>query len=139
MHKFNSAAFTALGLGAAFAVSLAISATPAGASAASKLKTYDTNKDGTLDLKEVTAGAGSTFDRLNKDKDDTLDMQELHGRLSKKEFAAGDPDKDKTLTKAEYIVIVTRAFNAANKDKDGTLDLKELKTKDGLILVRLLK
>lgn len=139
MQKSMRLLFTAFGLCAALALSLAVSTSAVDASAVSKLKTYDLDKDGTLDVKEVTAAAEATFDALDKDRDGTLDIKELQGRLSKKEFAAGDPDHDKTLTKAEFVAIVLAAFKAADTDGDGTLDAKESKSEPGLAVVRLLK
>ena len=133
MQKSIRLVFTAFGLCAALSLSLAMSTSAVDASAASKLKTYDLDKDGTLDIKEVTAAAEATFDALDKDKDGTLTIAELQGRLSKAEFAAGDPDHDKTLTKAEFVAIVLAAFKAADADGDGTLDAKELKSKAGLV------
>ena len=115
MQKSIRLLFTAFGLCGALTVSLAMSTSAVDASAASKLKTYDSDKDGTLTIAE------------------------LQGRLSKTEFAAGDPDHDKTLTKAEFVAIVLAAFKAADTDGDGTLDAKELKSKAGLVVVRLLK
>lgn len=131
-------AVSAIGLCAVLGLPLCVS-TGAQASAASKLKAYDTDKDGTIDLKEVTAGAGTTFDALDKDKDGTIDSKELQGRLSNKELAADDPDHDKTLSKDEYTAAVTAAFKAADKDNDGSLDEKELKTPAGQVILRLLK
>lgn len=139
MRKATRLVFSAVGLSATLGLSMAAFTSAAEASAASKLKHYDTDHDGTLDLKEVTAGAGATFDALNKDKDGTVDIKELQGRLSKSDFAAADPDHDKTLTKDEYVAAVVKAFKAADPDHDGTLDIKELKSKPGGTVVRLLK
>jgi len=139
MRKSVRLLFTAVGFCATLGLSVGAFTSAADASAASKLKTYDADHDGTLDLKEVTAAAGTTFDALNKDKDATLDMKELQGRLSKAGFAAADPDHDKTLTKEEYTAAVVKAFKAADTDGDGTLDAKELKSKAGLVVVQLLK
>jgi Ca2+-binding EF-hand superfamily protein len=113
--------------------------TAAYASAESKLKAYDSDHDGTLDEKEVTAAAGTTFDALDTDHDGTLTIKELQGRLSKADFKAGDPDNDKTLSKDEFVAIVVKAFKSADPDSDGTLDAKEMKSKAGLVVVRLLK
>lgn len=100
---------------------------------------FDTDNDGTVDLKEVKKAASTLFDKLDRDHDGTLDKRELAGRLSAKELAAADPDHDGTLTKDEYLAVVEQRFNAANPDDDGTLDAKELGTKAGQALVRLLR
>jgi EF hand len=99
---------------------------------------FDTDKDGTVDLAEAKKAAGATFDRLDADKDGTVTIKELQGRLSRKEFAAGDPDHDKTLTKDEYFAIVEQRFKAADPDNDGTISEAEFDTKAGRALSRLL-
>jgi len=103
-----------------------------------QLKGLDTNSDNTLDLNEAKAAATLLFDKLDTDKDGTLTAKDLQGRLSKDEFAAGDPDKDGTLTHDEYIAIVENRFGAANPDADGTIDCKEAQSKAGHDLLRLL-
>ena len=80
MRKTMRLLFTAVGLSAACGFSIATFTTAADASAASKLKTYDTDHDGTLDLKEVTAGATTAFNALEKDHDGTLDLKELKSK-----------------------------------------------------------
>ena len=35
-----------------------------------------------------------------------MSIKELHGRLSRKDFAAADSDHDRTLTKDEYLAVV---------------------------------
>ena len=99
---------------------------------------FDTDKDGTVDLAEAKNAAGATFDRLDTDKDGTLTIKELQGRLSRKEFAAGDPDHDKTLSKDEYLAIVERRFKAADPDNDATISEAEFRTPAGRALLRLL-
>lgn len=99
----------------------------------------DTDSDGTIDLKEVQAVAGATFDKLEKDADGTLDKKELKGRISKADMKDADPDNDGTLDKKEYLGVVQALFTLADPDKDGTLDAKELKSKAGKALVNLLK
>ena len=103
------------------------------------LKIVDQDNDGTIDLNEVNKAAGAVFDKLEKDKDGTLTVKELQGRLSRKDFAAGDPDKDKTLTKDEYLTIVAGRFKAADPDGEGTVDCREAKSRAGRALMRLLK
>ena len=78
------------------------------------------------------------FDKLDTDKDGTLDVKELKGRLSRKDFAAADPDKDKTLTKDEYLAAVEKRFKAADPDNDGTVSAAEFRTASGQALARLL-
>lgn len=101
-------------------------------------KAIDPDNDGKLELNEAKEAATKLFDKLEKDKDGTLTVKELQGRLSKKDFAAGDPDKDKTLTKDEYLAIVESRFKAANP-ADGKLDCKKAKSEAGHELLRLLK
>lgn len=103
------------------------------------LNAINPDNDGTIDLNEAKNAASATFDRLDKDKDGTLSIAELQGRLSRKEFAAGDPDKDKTLTKDEYLAIVAERFKAADANGEGTVDCTEAKSAPGKALFRLLK
>lgn len=103
------------------------------------LATIDRDNDGTIDLYEARQAASALFDKLNTDKDGTLNLKELKSRLSKRDFAAGDPDKDRKLTKDEYLSIVGKRFNEADRDKEGTLDCTELKSRSGRALLRLLK
>jgi Ca2+-binding EF-hand superfamily protein len=100
---------------------------------------FDTDNDGTVDLAEAKKAAGATFDRLDTDRDGTLTLKELHGRLSRKEFAAGDPDHDKTLSKDEYLAVVEQRFKAADPDNDGTISEAEFNTRAGQALQRLLR
>lgn len=104
----------------------------------SLISEIDTDKDGTIDLGEAKKAAAAVFDKLDTDKDGTLDLKELKGRLSRKDFAAGDPDKDKTLSKDEYLAIVEQRFNAADADHEGTVSAAELRTPAGRALARLL-
>ncbi len=99
---------------------------------------FDTDNDGTVDLAEAKKAAAALFDKLDTDKEGTLDVKELKGRLSRKDFAAGDPDKDKTLTKDEYLAIVEQRFKAADADHDGTVNAAEFRTPAGRALARLL-
>jgi Ca2+-binding EF-hand superfamily protein len=100
---------------------------------------FDTDNDGTVDLGEAKKAASDLFDRLDADKDGSLDFKELHGRLSRKEFAAADPDHDKTLSKDEYLALVEQRFKAADVDNDGTLSNFEFHTLKGRALTRLLR
>jgi len=100
---------------------------------------FDTDDDGSVDLAEAKKAAGDMFDHLDTDKDGTLTFKELHGRLSRREFAAADGDHDKTLTKDEYLAVVEQRFKAADADHDGTLVAWEFHTPAGRALVRLLK
>jgi Ca2+-binding EF-hand superfamily protein len=99
----------------------------------------DTDKDGTIDLKEANAAASALFDRLDRDKDGTLDAKELHGRVNLQELKMADPDNDGTLSKDEYLALVARFFKAADHDGDGTLDEKELRSPAGRKLQKLLR
>jgi Ca2+-binding EF-hand superfamily protein len=129
----------AVALNGSLAAPLAFVAMNVEAYAASPIATYDTDKDGTLDIAEVKKAAGATFDKLDKDNDATVDRKEVGGRMTGKEFAAGDPDNDKTLSKDEYLAIVEQLFKAADRDNDGTLSAAELHSKAGRALLRLLK
>ena len=114
-------------------------ATPARAKDSSLVGQFDTDKDGTVDLAEAKKAGSDMFDKLDVDHDGTLTFKELHGRMSRKEFAAADPDKDGTLTKDEYLAVVEQRFKAADKDHDGTLSNWEFQTPKGRALVRLLR
>jgi Ca2+-binding EF-hand superfamily protein len=125
---------------AAFLTGLIGAAGPAFARAkkADPVARFDTDHDGTVDLAEAKKAAGALFDKLDTDKDGTLDIKELHGRLSREEFAAADPDHDKTLTKDEYLAVVEQRFKAADPDNDGSVSAKEFATPAGRALARLL-
>ncbi len=114
-------------------------ATPARAKDSSLVGQFDTDHDGTVDLAEAKKAGSDMFDKLDVDHDGTLTFKELHGRMSRKEFAAADPDKDGTLTKDEYLAVVEQRFRAADRDHDGTLDNWEFQTPKGRALVRLLR
>ncbi len=126
------------------AIAVAISAligaaTPARAKNSTLVGQFDTDNDGTVDLAEAKKAGSDLFDKLDTDHDGTLTFKELHGRMSRKEFAAADPDKDGTLTKEEYLAVVEQRFKAADKDHDGTLSNWEFQTPKGRALVRLLR
>jgi EF hand len=103
------------------------------------LKALDTDRDGTVDLKEAKAAASKLFDKLDRDKDGTLDRRELRGRMVSKEFGQADRDRDGTVDKKEYLAFVERSFKASDRDNDGTLDAKELGSLRGRALLRLLQ
>ncbi|MBX9930026.1 MAG: EF-hand domain-containing protein [Methylobacterium sp.] len=127
---------------AALVLTAPITVLPAAAKPAGPSKVIamvDTDNDGTIDLKEVTAVASAAFDKLEKDADGTLDAKELKGRISKASLKAADPDSDGTLDKKEYLAVVESLFKAADPDNDGTLEAKELKSKAGKSLTALLK
>src|SRR5215469_9730247 len=75
---------------------------------------------------------------FDTDNDGTLDIKELQGRLSRKDLGAADPDNDKTLTKDEYLAVVEKRFKAADPDNDGTVSAAEFRTTSGQALARLL-
>jgi Ca2+-binding EF-hand superfamily protein len=75
---------------------------------------------------------------LDTDKDGTLDFKELKGRLTHREFTAADPDKDGTLTKDEYFAVFEGRFKAADPDNDGTVSAAAFKTPAGRALNKLL-
>jgi hypothetical protein len=111
---------------------------PAFAAGKPKIK-FDMDDDGTLDLKEVQAAAGSAFDKLDRDKDGTLDKKELAGRIAKSAIGDADPDKDGTVSKDEYLAYAEKLFKQADTDNEGTLDAKELRSKAGRQLMKLLR
>ena len=100
---------------------------------------FDTDNDGTVDLGEAKKAGAEMFDKLDADKDGTLDHKEVHGRLSRREFAAADTDHDGTLNKEEYLAVVEQRFKAADRDHDGTLTNWEFHTPQGRALTRLLR
>jgi len=81
--------------GAAFFVAAPVA--PAFAKKPSPITALDTDNDSTVDANEVEKSAEGLFDKLDTDKDGSLEPEELHGRLSEKEFKAADPDNDGTL------------------------------------------
>ncbi len=103
------------------------------------MQALDTDKDGSIDLKEANAAAAALFDQLDRDKDGTLDARELHGRLNLSEIKKADPDHDGTLTKDEYLALVAQLFKRADHDGDGTLDEHELRSPAGRKLQKLLR
>lgn len=99
---------------------------------------FDTDNDDTVDMTEAKKAASALFDKLDTDKDGTLYVKELKGRLTQKEFKTADPDNDGTLTKDEYLAVVDKRFKAADPDNDGTVSAAEFKTAAGRSLSRLL-
>jgi hypothetical protein len=87
----------------------------------------------------LAASRGDPVGKFDTDGDGTVDVRELRGRLSAKEIAAADPDHDGTLSVNEYLAVVSRRFDPADPDHDGTLDGKELKTPAGRTLLQLLQ
>lgn len=103
------------------------------------MKGIDTDRDGTIDLKEARRAAGAYIKRLDKDRDNTLDWNEMSRLgLDQKAFARADPDKDRTIDRKEYLALVERQFKAADPDNDGTLSPEELNTRSGRSLMRLI-
>jgi Ca2+-binding EF-hand superfamily protein len=128
-----------LALGLAVPAALSSSALARSAGTERTLKAFDSDHDGTIELAEAQAAAGKVFDGAETDKDGTVDAKELKGRLSKKDLKAADTDSDGTLDHKEYLALVEQRFKAADPDNDGTLDAKELKTPAGRSLLQLLK
>jgi len=98
----------------------------------------DTNHDGTVSLDEAKAAALKKFDALDTDKEGTLDVSELTGILSPEAVKKADRDKDLTLDKAEFLALVEVMFRLADHDHDGTLTAEELSSEQGRALVALL-
>src|SRR5690606_14281355 len=68
------------------------------AGTADKLKAWDLDKDGTIDLAETGKAAEARFDSLEGDNDGTLDAKEMGPtKVDKATFAKADPDNDGTL------------------------------------------
>jgi Ca2+-binding EF-hand superfamily protein len=133
-------AVTALMLGIAGTLAAIGPAQAAPDSVAEKLKAWDPDNDGTIDLAEANKAAEAMFDSLEGDNDGTLDRKEMSStKVNKMTFKKADPDNDGTLTKEEYLTIVADRFKAADPDNDGTVSLAELQTKAGKALARLLK
>ena len=118
-----------------------VAATPAAARAqrSNPVAQFDADNDGTVDLAEAKKAAGDLFDKLDTDKEGTLSLKELGGRVGRKDLSAADPDHDSTLTKNEYLAVVEQRFKAADSDNDGTLSASELSSRAGRSLARLLR
>ena len=101
-------------------------------------KAPDSDKDGTIDLKEAETGAAKVFKSLDTDNDGTLDAKELAGRLDAADFKAADADNNGTLDEKEYMALVEKTFKAADPGNDGTLDLNELGSLAGQPLLKLI-
>jgi Ca2+-binding EF-hand superfamily protein len=133
-------AVTALMLGIAGTLTAIGPAQAAKDSVAENLRAWDPDNDGTIDVAEANRAAGARFDSLESDRDGTLDRKELSStKVDKKTFKKADPDNDGTLTKDEYLTIVAARFQAADADNDGTISVSELGTRAGKALSRLLK
>ena len=104
------------------------------------LTTADSDHDGSLDLKEVSAAALAKFAALDPDHDGSLDQKEAVALgITPDEFAKADPDHDGTIDKNEFVAVVSLRFAAAEQDNDKTVDAKELASAKGQALAALLK
>ena len=56
-------------------------------------------------MAEAKKAASDLFDKLDTNKGGTISLKELKGRLCSADFSAAHPDKDKTLTKEEYLAV----------------------------------
>jgi Ca2+-binding EF-hand superfamily protein len=138
MPKFSLVVLT-IAVSWSLAAPLALVATTTSAGAISPLSTYDTNKDGTLDLDEVKAAAAAAFDRLDKDKNGTIGRKETGLHMSGRELKEADTNNDGKLSKDEYVAWAEKLFNDADKNHDGKLTARELRTVPGHALLRLIK
>jgi Ca2+-binding EF-hand superfamily protein len=105
---------------------------------AALMKMLDPDNEGTVSLAEAKAAGAAEFTKLDTDKDGTLDMKELSGRVSEADFKAADPDGDGTLSNDEYAALIEKMFKAADPDNDGTLDKAELESAAGQKLLALI-
>jgi Ca2+-binding EF-hand superfamily protein len=55
---------------------------------------FDADHDGTVDLAEAKKAASDVFDKLDTDKDGTLNIKEFQGCLGRKDFMGADRDND---------------------------------------------
>jgi hypothetical protein len=79
------------------------------------------------------------LEKFDTEKDGTIDIKEWKGRWSRKDFASADSDKDKTLSKDEYLAVVEQRFKAADTDNDGTISAAEFRTRAGRALLQLME
>jgi Ca2+-binding EF-hand superfamily protein len=89
-------------------------------------------------LAEAKKAASDVFDKLDTDKDGTLNIKEFQGRLGRKDFMGADRDNDQTLSKDEYLAVVEQWFKSADADGDGSVSAAEFATPSGRALARLL-
>ena len=107
--------------------------------AAVRIKTLDSDSDGTVSLDEAQVAATTKFEMRDPDKDDTLDTKDAKGLMSASTFKTADPDNDGTIDKTEYAASVTAAFAKTDPGSNGTLDAKELPRPAGHSLVKLIQ
>lgn len=102
---------------------------------------YDTNKDGTVERVEWTAGQEARFKRLDADNDGKLTRDELFARTpavgnsvlpsdrqverQSAYFQRLDADKDGLVTLEEFMVQADRNFARCDVNKDGRTDAAE--------------
>ena len=89
-------------------------------------------------LAEAKKAASDVFDKLDTDKDGTLNIKEFQGRLGRKDFMGADRDNDQTLSKDEYLAVVEQWFKSADTDGDGSVSAAEFATPTGRALAGLL-
>ena len=87
----------------------------------------DTDKDGTVSMAEVMAGAKGKM--KGKARDMRERMKSMH-EAGKEKFAAADKDGDGTLDKEEAKAMprVAADFDKIDADKDGTVSMEEIHT-----------
>ena len=111
----------------------------AAASAASAIKSLDSDNDATLDMVEVETAGAKIFAALDKDMEGTLNADELAGRVSAAELRDLDSNHSGTLDRNEYAKAVAIRFKAADVDDNGAVDARELDTKEGSQLLKLVQ
>ena len=131
------------GVAALMLLGLGASARAASMSAEAFLKAVNTNADKTISRNELDAYAKKRFAEFETDKDKTLDRKELKGRLSEAGMAMADTDKDKTVDEAEFVGYADKLFDEADiHKKDGaehpSLTKRELESPAGEKLMTLL-
>lgn len=98
------------------------------------IKTWDSGKNGTLDLNEVKMAASARFKAFDADKDGKLTRQDVNAILTDADFDKANPDNDTTLEENEYLVLVQQHFTAADANKDGAVDAKELSSEGQAVM-----
>ena len=97
--------------------------------AAATMKMSDKNGDGHLDREEYHQRMTEVFFFLDTNKDGSLSLAEIRAGadVDPERFNAADRDGNHVLSLYEYLYALHNDFDAADKNKDGTLDMEELR------------